>query len=238
MIESEIKGLRGHTSSQCSSGLGLFAKKGARSVMIVLSATLLATNLTGCFPLAAAGVTVGTLAATDRRTLGAQADDKAIELKAASRINERYGDRVRVDVVSYNRRVLLLGQVPDAGIKFGIEQTVSGVENVLTIVNELEFIPPSAFSTRAADVLITTNVKAALIEAKDLFANSFKVVTERGTVYLMGRVTQREGDRAGDVVRALRGVQRVVKVLEYISEEELSRLRVQPGAAPSDGARS
>lgn len=234
MSKSENRGLRVGTSGGDASFLG---KKGMHSMMMVLSATLLAVNLTGCFPLAAAGVAVGTLAATDRRTLGAQADDKAIELKAGSRINERYGDRVRVDVVSYNRRVLILGQVPDAGTKSGVEQTVAGVENVLSVVNELEFIPPSAFSTRASDVLITANVKAALVDAQGLFVNSFKVVTERGTVYLMGRVTQREGDLAGDVVRSLRGVQRVVKVLEYISEEELTRLRIQPAAAPESGTR-
>lgn len=202
-----------------------------------LLGAIVATQLSGCFPLAAAGIAAGTLAATDRRTLGAQADDTAISLKAESRIRDRYGNRAHINVNSYNRKVLLTGEVPDAAARVEVESIVAAVENVTSTVNETVVAPITPMSARANDTLITGQVKAAFVDAKDLFANSIKVVTERNVVYLMGRVTQREGNRAGDITRTLRGVQKVVKVFDYITEQELAAMQNQPASAQSSASR-
>jgi osmotically-inducible protein OsmY len=174
------------------------------------------------------GAMVGSLMATDRRTSGTQIDDEGIELRAGSRVRENLGDRVRVNVTSYNRQVLLTGEVPSAQDKQLVEQVVSRVENVRSIVNELAILGNATLTQRSSDALVTGRVKAGMVDAKDLFANAFKVVTERGTTYLMGRVTQREADRATDIARATPGVQKVVRVLEIISEEELQGMLPKP----------
>jgi osmotically-inducible protein OsmY len=179
---------------------------------------------------------VGVLVATDRRTSGAQLEDETIQLRAAGRIRENVGDRVHVNVNSYNRQVLLTGEVPNAQDRQLVEQIVSRVENVRAIVNELGVMGNSTLTQRSSDSLITGRVKAAMVDAKDIFANSFKVVTERGTTYLMGRVTQREANRATEITRSTSGVQRVVRVLEIISEEELQRTLPQEPPRPAASA--
>lgn len=194
-------------------------------------ASSLSAVLSACAPVMIGGAVVGGLVAVDRRTSGAQLEDETIELRAASRIRDNLGDRVHVDVTSYNRQVLLTGEVPSAQDKELVEQVVSRVENVRTIVNELGVTGHSSLSQRSSDALITGRVKAAMVDARDLFASAFKVVTERGTVYLMGRVTQREADRATEIARSTSNVQKVVRVFEIISEEELQRL--QPPPAPA-----
>ncbi len=180
--------------------------------------------LSGCVPLVLGGAAVGgALVATDRRTSGTQLEDEGIELRSIGRINENLGSRVHVNVTSYNRQVLLSGEVPSAQDKQLVEQIVSRVDNVRSVVNELAVLGASSLTQRSSDALITGKVKAAMVDSKDLFANSFKVVTERGTVYLMGRVTQREANRATDIARSTGGVQKVVRLLQIISEEELQR---------------
>jgi len=188
-----------------------------------LGAAGLGAVLSGCAPIIIGTAAVGVLVATDRRTSGAQLEDETIQLRAAGRIRENVGDRVHVNVNSYNRQVLLTGEVPNAQDRQLVEQIVSRVENVRAIVNELGVMGNSTLTQRSSDTLITGRVKAAMVDAKDIFANSFKVVTERGTTYLMGRVTQREANRATEITRSTSGVQRVVRVLEIISEEELQR---------------
>jgi len=195
--------------------------------LMVLSASL-GGALSACAPIIMGGAVMGSLMATDRRTTGTQIEDEGIELHASSRIQENLGDRVHVSVTSYNRQVLLTGEVPSAQDKQLVEQVVSRVENVRAIVNELAVLGHSTLTQRSSDTLVTGKVKAALIDAKDLYANAFKVVTERGTTYLMGRVTQREAKRATDITRATSGVQKVVRVLEIISEEELQNLLPKP----------
>jgi len=192
-------------------------------LILVLTTSTLAT-LTGCFPLVAGGMVTGALVAADRRTPGTVAEDQGIEVKAANRIQDNMGDRAHVNVTSYNRQVLLTGEVPSAQDKQLAEKVASGVENVRNIVNELAIMGNSTLTQRSSDSLVTGRVKANLIDAQDLFANSFKVVTERGTTYIMGRVTQREADRATAIIRGTDGVQRLVRVLEVISEEELARI--------------
>jgi osmotically-inducible protein OsmY len=199
-----------------------FARLGA----LCLSAALLAGGLSACAPLVVGGaVGTGVLVATDRRTSGAQLEDQGIELKAASRLRDQFGDRARVVVTSFNRRVLLTGEVPSAADKVAAERTVASVENVKVIVNELGVMSSPSFTARSADALVTARVKAAMIDASDLQANTVKVVTERGTTFLMGLVTQREADRATDITRSISGVQRVVRAFEVISDAELKRLQ-------------
>jgi osmotically-inducible protein OsmY len=170
--------------------------------------------------------------ATDRRTSGAQLEDQGIELRATNRLRDQLGERGNVSVTSYNRQVLLTGEVPTEADKAAVEKTVTGVDNVRGIVNELAVLGASSLTQRSSDALITGRVKAAMVDARDLSANAVKVVTARGTVYLMGRVTQREADRATELTRNTQGVQRVVRVLEIISEEELARLLPQSTPAP------
>ncbi len=188
--------------------------------MLLLSASL-GGALSACAPMIIGGAVMGSLMATDRRTAGTQIEDEGIEMRASSRINENLGDRVHVNVTSYNRQVLLTGEVPNAQDKQLVEQVVGRVENVRSVVNELALLGHSTLTQRSSDALVTGKVKARLVDANDLHANAFKVVTERGTTYLMGRVTQREANRATDITRATGGVQKVVRLLEIISEEEL-----------------
>lgn len=202
-----------------------------RLALPTLAAALLATALSGCAPLLIGGAAVGTLVAVDRRTSGSQLEDETIELRAKSRLGEVLGSRAHINVTSYNRQVLLTGEVPDAATKQLVEQTVTKVENVRSVVNELGVMSASTLTQRSTDAFITGKVKASLVDAKDLTATAFKVVTERGAVYLLGRVTQRESERATAVVRQISGVNRVVRVFEIISEEELARIAPKAAAA-------
>ena len=206
--------------------------RAAGFVATVVCAACLGSVLSACAPIVLGGMAMGTLVATDRRTSGAQLEDEGIELRAAGRIRESLGDRVHVNVTSYNRQVLLSGEVPNQQDRQLVEQIVSRVENVRLIVNELGVMGNTTLTQRSSDSLTTGKVKAAMVDAKDIFANSFKVVTERGTTFLMGRVTQREATRATEITRSTGGVQRVVRVLEIISEEELQRTLPQQPAAP------
>ncbi len=202
-----------------------------RLTRLTLATLALTGALSACAPLVIGGAAAGSvMVATDRRTSGAQLEDQGIELRASNRISEQLGSRVRVIVTSYNRRVLLTGEVPNEQDKARVEQIVAGVDNVVATFNELDIVGSPSLTQRSADTLTTGRVKAAMVDAKDLSANAFKVVTERGTTYLMGRVTQREADRAAEVTRTVPGVQRVVRVLEIISDEELKRLQAQTSA--------
>jgi osmotically-inducible protein OsmY len=198
--------------------------------LVLCGATL--GGLTACFPLLMGGAVMGTLVATDRRTSGTVVEDEAIEIKAANRVRENLGERVNVSVTSYNRQVLITGEVPNAQDKALVEKVVSGVENVRIVVNELAIMGNSTFSQRSSDSLVSGRVKAGLVDARDLFANSFKIRTEHGVTYIMGRVTQREANRATEVITATPGVQRLVRVLEIISEDELARMLPQPSNQP------
>lgn len=197
---------------------------------VALSVTL-GVTLSACFPMVMGGAVMGGLVATDRRTSGAQLEDEGIEVRATNRIWDNLGDRGHVNVSSYNRRVLITGEVPNAQDKQLVEQVVSRVENVQSVVNELAELGNATLSQRSSDVLVTGRVKAGMVDAKDLYANAFKVVTERGITYLMGRVTQREADRATEITRSTSGVQKVVRVFEIISEDELRNMLPQPAPA-------
>lgn len=208
-------------------------KKLVRPLAAVALCGMLATSLQGCFAVAAGGLVMGTLAATDRRTLGAQTEDKAIVVKGESRIPGVVGDAGHVNVTSFNRKVLLTGEVKDEAMKSAVEREAAAIEGVQGVVNELEIMGTSSFTSRSNDALITGKVKAAFVDSKELYANAIKVVTERGNVYLLGRVTPREGTLAAEVAANVSGVSRVVKVFEYISDEEYKRLITTPESAQS-----
>jgi osmotically-inducible protein OsmY len=190
------------------------------------------TVLPACAPLVVGGVAVGgTMMAIDRRTSGNQVEDQAIELKAPAQIKAAIGDKAHINLTSYNRVVLLTGEVPTEAERLAAEQAVARMEGVRSVVNELAVMANSSFSTRSSDSYITGVVKAALLDAKDLQSNAFKVVTESGVVYLMGRVTEREAARATEIARAQSGVKKVVRVFEILTEAELANLLPKPSPA-------
>ena len=200
-----------------------------RAVCTLLAAAALAGGLAGCAtPVVLGGAALGGMMAIDRRTAGTQIEDESIELRSSNRIHGAYGDKVHVNVTSYNRQVLLTGEVPSAEARHAIEKIVTGVENVRTVVNDLAVMPSTSLGQRSNDTFITGKVRASLVDAKDISANSFKVVTERNAVYLMGLVTQREAGRATSIARGVSGVSKVVRVFEYLTEEDLARMNAAP----------
>lgn len=202
-------------------------KNSARMMSLVLIMGVCAPLLQGCFPVVAAGVVTTALSVSDRRTTGTQVEDQSIELKADSRIRERFGSRVSAGTVSFNRRVLVYGQAPDLATKQEIGRIVAAVPNVREIINEVEIAGTQGLGTASGDALITTRVKTSLVDSKDLQANAIKVVTERGVVYLMGLVTEREASRAAQIAAGVSGVVKVVKVFEPISEAQLAEINRQ-----------
>jgi osmotically-inducible protein OsmY len=197
----------------------------------ITAALALVMGLGACAPLVVGSFVGGAMVATDRRTSGTQLEDEGIELRSANRIREMVGDRVHVNITSYNRQVLLTGEVPNDRDRQYLAKLISEVDNVRSVVNELAVMPASSLSDRSADALITGKIKASMLDSKDIFASAYKVVTERGNVYLMGRVTQREANRATDIARTVGGVKKVVRVFEVISEEELKALLPEPPKA-------
>lgn len=198
----------------------------ARTAFLALFLGALTVALTGCFPVVATGVVGGALSLADRRTTGAQAEDQAIELKAFNRFREAFKDsRVSLSVVSYNRIALLTGYVPDQASKDQSAKIASGIENVRTVFNEVVVGPPPSLRTYGADTVLTTRVKASLVDAKDIQASVIKVYTESSTVFLMGIVTEREANRSAEIASRVSGVRRVVRAFEIISEAELKRIQ-------------
>jgi osmotically-inducible protein OsmY len=203
-------------------------------VLIVLAAAALAASLSACAPLMIGGAAVGAIMVYDRRTSGAQVEDEGIELHGASALRQTLGGHV--NITSYNRQVLLTGEVPREQDKQAAEQVVRRVDNVKGIVDELAVMPNTSLAQRSNDTLITGKVKASLVDNSSLYVGAFKVVTERGVVYLMGRVTQREADLATQITRNISGVQRVVRLFEIITDDELRRLQPSfggPAPAPA-----
>ena len=194
----------------------------------LMAAALGASLLSGCAPLVVGGAVMTGVVAVDRRTAGTQIEDEGIELKVASAINKELGERVHLNVTSYNRRTLLTGEVRSEADRARATLLAQSQENVKDVVNDLLVGAPSSLTQRTKDTVITGQVKAAFVDAKDLQASAVKVVTERGIVYLMGRVTAREAQRATDIARSIGGVAKVVRVFEEISEQELQRLSQPP----------
>jgi osmotically-inducible protein OsmY len=203
-------------------------------VSLVWSALLL--QLGGCIAVPAlmvgGGVAMGTMVATDRRTPGAVIEDRGIETKAALRIREALGDAVHVSVSSYNRSALITGEVPDEKRKAQVEKIVLDVENVQKTLNELAIMENTATTARVQDGILTSRIRAALIDDKTLVANAFKVTTERGVVYIQGRATAKEIALMTEIVSGLNGVTRVVRIVDVLTEEDLSGMLPAPPALP------
>ncbi|AOW11585.1 hypothetical protein LPB72_22900 [Hydrogenophaga crassostreae] len=183
-------------------------------------------SLSACTTLVVGGALTGAMVAVDRRSSGAQLDDQGIELRGSNRLRDQMGNRARVSVTSYNRHVLLTGEAASEAAKAEAGEILKSMDNVGPIYNELGVTNSPSFTEKASDSLLTGRVKAGLVEIRELSTNAFKVVSERGTVYLMGRVTQKEADMATEVARTTKGAMRVVRVMEILSEEELARLPV------------
>jgi osmotically-inducible protein OsmY len=197
-----------------------------KSAASLLSTLVMCLGLASCAaPLMFGGVIGGAMVASDRRTTGIQVEDETIEQRSATAMRENFGSKEHINITSYNRQVLITGEVSNDTVRRQVESLISRVENVRAVVNELVVGAASSTSDRASDALLVAKVKASMVDTEDVFANVFKVVGERGTIYLMGRVTQRESQRATDVVRGVSGVKRVVRVFEYITEDELRAMQ-------------
>ena len=182
-------------------------------------------SMQGCIALLGVGAVAGGMSLNDRRTGGTQIEDQSIELKSGGRIREAIGDKGHINVTSYNRIALITGEVPADADKAAVEKAIAGIEGVTNVVNELEVGANSTISTRSSDTVITTRVKSGLVDAKDLQSGAIKVVTERGNVYLMGRVSEREAGRASEIARAQPSVMKVVRVFEILTDEQLANLK-------------
>ena len=200
---------------------------------LLLSALAASTLLGACAPLLIGGAMVGgSMMVTDRRTSGTQLEDQGIEMRAAKRADEAVGERGHINVTSYNRLVLITGEVPTEADKAAVELAVARVENVRSVVNELAIGSATSIGNRSNDMLLTSKVKASMVDAKDVLTNAYKVVTERSVVYLMGRVSEREAGRATSIARGVSGVTKVVRVFEIVSEAELADPQSKPAAKP------
>ena len=213
-----------------------FQRRFQRVALMALAAAAVVGSLSACVPLVVGGAVVGTLVVIDRRTSGTQLEDEGIEFRASNRIKEVIGDKGHVNVTSHNRQVLLTGEVPTAKDRELVEKAVAGVDNVRSVVNELAVMPNSTLTQRSNDTLITGKVKASFVDATDISLNAFKIVTERNTVFLMGRVTPREVARATEIARGVGGVEKVVRVFEIISEDELARYQAKPAPVTTDSS--
>jgi osmotically-inducible protein OsmY len=200
-------------------------------LLFLLVLPLLAVALQGCIEMAVVGLGAAAFSAADRRTTGAQVEDEGIELRTANRVSERFGDRVHVNVTSYNRSVLLTGEVPDEKTKAEIEKIVLSLANARSVTNDLQVAGGSSLSSRASDATITGKVKARFLDANRFNVLNVKVVTEASVVYLLGIVTEQEAADAVEVTRTTGGVRKVVKVFEYCkSSDAICAPRAKPKA--------
>ena len=191
---------------------------------------LLVLGLQGCIELAVVGAGTAVLAANDRRTTGVQVDDESIELRAVNRVSERFGDKVHVNITSYNRSVLLTGEVPNAAAKAEIEKLIHVVPSVRGVTNDLQVADATSLTTRATDATVTGKVKARLFDSGKLNPIHVKVVTENAVVYLLGIVTEGEANAAVEVARTTGGVRKVVKVFDYCKPTDAACAPPKPKA--------
>lgn len=207
--------------------------------LIALLAAAAAALLTGCAAAVVGGAAASSaLIITNRRSPGTQVSDQTIELRTASRAREILGDDGRVNIISYYRKVLLTGEVPTEEVRQRLQAAVAETPEVVGVVNELAVMAPTSINSRSQDSLLTGRVKANLVNTRGVPSNSIKVVTARGSTYLMGRLTQQEADLATEAARTTNGVQRVVRIIDIISTEEARRVdgagyqEIQPKQAP------
>jgi osmotically-inducible protein OsmY len=171
--------------------------------------------LQGCIEMTLVGAGMAVATVEDRRTTGTQLEDRGIELRAANRIDDRFGERVHVNVTSFNRYALLTGEVPDEPTRTEAETLTRGVPNVLGVSNDLQVAGKSSTTSRSNDTLITSKVKTRFADANRFNIFHVKVVTEAAVVYLLGIVTEEEAAAAVEIARTTAGVRKVVKMFEY-----------------------
>ena len=198
-------------------------------IVLVLAALV---SLPGCLPVVAVGAGAGAFVGyEDRRTAGTMVEDEGIELRAGNRVTERFGDKVHVNITSYNRSVLVTGEVPDDKTKAEVEKIIQGVSTVRGMTSDLQVAPLATYSARANDSAITGKVKARFIDVGKFSAVHVKVVTEATVVYLLGWVTEAEANNAVEIARTTGGVRKVVKVFEYCKDTD-------PACAPKTKSKA
>jgi osmotically-inducible protein OsmY len=210
-----------------------------RSATSILVASLVAASaLPACAPLIVGGIVAGTaVVATDRRTTGAQVDDQTTQLRVSNELASSLKGDVHISVNSFERRVLLTGEVPNEQVKADAGAIAARSLNVRAVNNELTIAPPSTLGQRTNDTALSGKVRAAFVNTREIAFNSVEIVTERGIVYLMGVVTEKEGEVAAYVASRVAGVQQVVKVFDYATAEEVQRRRATAGQpAPAQPA--
>ena len=200
------------------------------TVKLILAA-LVASQLVACFPAVVGGAAAGGAVAADRRTSGTYVDDESIELKAVKKMETNLGEQSHVNVTSYNRNVLLTGEVPTIEHKTKAESLLREIENVRTVTNEIVVAPKTSIGSRTSDTYITSKIKSKFVTENQFAANHVKIVTENSTVYLLGLVTKAEGDAAAAIASSTDGVDKVVKVFEYV--EPITAPPAKPVAAPT-----
>jgi osmotically-inducible protein OsmY len=204
------------------------------SLLRAVAGLACAAAVAACAPIVVGAVAAGTaLVVTDRRTTGAQVDDQTIQLRLANELTAAFKNQpVHINVNSFDRKVLLTGEVPDEAAKGRAEEIARASQNVRAVVNELAIAAPSSLSDRTADTALSGRVRAAFVNTREIAFNSIEIVTERRIVYLLGLVTENEGKIAAQVASKVPGVQQVVKVFDVASQEEVDRRRAM-GAAPA-----
>ncbi len=208
--------LGGDTPCGCRERETGHATRGMTGYVYLIVLSLSVINLQGCFPVVATGAGTGVLMAEDRRTSGAFIEDQGIELKASNRLDEKFKDTAHINITSYNRTVLMTGEVPTDATKQEAEKIVRGVPNVSNVLNETIIAGNSAYTSRSNDSYLTSKIKVRFVEAGKFQTNHVKVVTENNVVYLLGLVTRKEADSAVEIARTTSGAQKVVKVFEYL----------------------
>lgn len=194
-------------------------RNGWRSGVAAVAALLAVSLLEGCVEaVVVGGAATGAFVADDRRQAEVVAGDERVGLTALSRVGDRFGDKVHLNVTSYNYNILLTGEVPDAQTKAEIEKIALQIPQVKGVVNDLQVAGPSSLSARGNDTYLTGRVKAAFVTGNKFHANRVKVVTESAVVYLLGLVTHQEADDATAIARSTSGVKKVVRVFEYLPQ--------------------
>jgi osmotically-inducible protein OsmY len=211
----------------------VFQARASRGLLTLTLGVALVASLSACVPLMVGGTVAGALMATDRRTVPMQGVDKTIEYRGALRANKVTGSEGRVAVTSFNRMVLLTGEVKDEAMKAEVQKQISTIDDIKSIENDLTIAQVSSPGVRTSDAIITGKVKAAIIDTRDLYVNAFKVHTDRNVVYLMGRVTEREAKLGSEVARnAASNINKVVLLFEYIDEGEAQKYLPKAGDEP------
>jgi osmotically-inducible protein OsmY len=178
----------------------------------------------GCIPVIVGGTGMAVAMVSDRRSSGTYVEDEGIEWKASKWVSDRLGDKVHLNTTSFNRKLLLTGEAFNEASRDEAGRIAASVENIREVVNELRVAPTSTFSARSNDSYISSKVKARFVDQKEFRIQHVKVVTEANVVYLLGLVSQREGNAATEIARTTSGVHKVVRVFEYVSDEEARRL--------------